>query len=219
MTAGPGDGIAAAAAGRGHLRASHADRELVIGVLKASFVDGRLTKDEFDLRVGHAFASRTYADLAALTADIPAGPGGTQQLREPASRHRIPAMKILAVGVGGVAAPVALVAALFTANDQLAQALLMPAFLTVFAWIVAVAAILDSWHQKRSRGQIPPRPGLRGQALGPSQRRGTSDGLTRAEARDAGGARHLDDQRPRRAITARVMSVSSLTRRILAPST
>ena len=40
--AGPGDEKAAAAAGRGHLRASHADREQVIDVLKAAFVQGRL---------------------------------------------------------------------------------------------------------------------------------------------------------------------------------
>ena len=68
--AGPGDEIAAAAGGRGRLRASHADREQVIEVLKAAFVQGRLDRDEFDLRVGRALASRTYADLTALTADI-----------------------------------------------------------------------------------------------------------------------------------------------------
>jgi hypothetical protein len=55
------------------LRASHADREHVIGTLQAAFVQGRLGRDEFDLRVGQALASRTYADLAALTADLPAG--------------------------------------------------------------------------------------------------------------------------------------------------
>jgi hypothetical protein len=70
----PGDEIAAGAGGRDHLRASHADREQVVGALKAAFVQGRLTKDELDLRVGQALASRTYAELAALTADIPAGP-------------------------------------------------------------------------------------------------------------------------------------------------
>ena len=32
-----------AAAGRGHLRAAHADRERVIEALKAAFVQGRLT--------------------------------------------------------------------------------------------------------------------------------------------------------------------------------
>jgi hypothetical protein len=73
VMAGSGDEIAAGAEGRGHLRASHADREQVVGVLKAAFVQGRLTKDELDLRVGQALTSRTYAELAALTADIPAG--------------------------------------------------------------------------------------------------------------------------------------------------
>ena len=71
--AGPEDEIAPGAGGRGHLRASHGDREQVIGNLKVAFVQGRLTKDEFDLRVGQALASRTYAELAAVTADIPAG--------------------------------------------------------------------------------------------------------------------------------------------------
>ena len=64
--------MAAGAAGRGHLRASNADRDQVISLLKPAFVQGRLTKDEFDLRVGQALASRTCAELAALTADIPA---------------------------------------------------------------------------------------------------------------------------------------------------
>src|SRR5262249_58332487 len=73
VVAGPGDEIAAEAGGRGHLRASHADREQVIGTLKAAFVQGRLVKDELDLRVGQALAPRTYAELAALTADLPAG--------------------------------------------------------------------------------------------------------------------------------------------------
>jgi hypothetical protein len=56
------------------MRASHADREQVIDMLKTAFVQGRLAKDELDLRVGQVLASRTYADLGALTADIPTGP-------------------------------------------------------------------------------------------------------------------------------------------------
>ena len=58
MATGPGDDLAASAAGRGRLRASHADREQVIGTLKAAFVQGMLAKDEFDLRVGQVFAAR-----------------------------------------------------------------------------------------------------------------------------------------------------------------
>jgi hypothetical protein len=56
------------------MRASHADRDQAIDLLKTAFVQGRLGKDEFDLRVGQVLASRTYADLGALTSDIPAGP-------------------------------------------------------------------------------------------------------------------------------------------------
>jgi Domain of unknown function (DUF1707) len=66
VVAGPGDEIAAGAEGRGQLRASHADREQVIGTLKAAFVQGRLVKDEFDLRVGQALAHQTHAELAAM---------------------------------------------------------------------------------------------------------------------------------------------------------
>jgi hypothetical protein len=39
-------------------------------VLKAAFVQGRLAKDEFDTRAGHALSARSHADLAALTADL-----------------------------------------------------------------------------------------------------------------------------------------------------
>jgi hypothetical protein len=46
------------AAGRGYRRASRADREQVIDVLKAAFVQGRLTKDEFDARIGLTFTAR-----------------------------------------------------------------------------------------------------------------------------------------------------------------
>src|SRR5207248_10675274 len=59
-------------AGRGHLRAAQADREQAITVLTAAYAQGRLTKDELEERAGRAFASRTYAELAALTADLPA---------------------------------------------------------------------------------------------------------------------------------------------------
>jgi hypothetical protein len=68
VTTGPQD---PAAAGRDRLRAGQADREQVIGTLKTAFVHGQLTKDELDTRAGQALTARTYADLAALTADIP----------------------------------------------------------------------------------------------------------------------------------------------------
>ena len=51
-------------------QASDADREQVIDVLKAAFVQGRLTKDELDARAGHALTAPTRAGLAALTTDL-----------------------------------------------------------------------------------------------------------------------------------------------------
>src|SRR5690242_5637219 len=57
--------------GRGGLRASDADREQAIEVLKAAFVRDRLARAEFEARVGQALASRTYAELAVATDGIP----------------------------------------------------------------------------------------------------------------------------------------------------
>jgi hypothetical protein len=54
--------------------ASDADREQVVEILTAAFVQGRLTIDELRLRVGLALASRTYAELAPMIVDIPAPP-------------------------------------------------------------------------------------------------------------------------------------------------
>jgi hypothetical protein len=65
------------AGGYGNGRASAADRERAIDVLKAAFAEGRLTREEHDARVERAYRSRTYADLAAVSADLPAGPLGT----------------------------------------------------------------------------------------------------------------------------------------------
>jgi DUF1707 SHOCT-like domain len=81
----PEPGAQAAAAA---LRASSADRERVIDLLKAAFVQGRLDRDEFDARIGQAVASRTYGELAAVTADIPAELTGALPRRPPVRARR-----------------------------------------------------------------------------------------------------------------------------------
>jgi len=53
--------------------AASADRERAVGVLRAGFTEGRLTQEELDDRVAQAYAARTYGQLWALTADLPAG--------------------------------------------------------------------------------------------------------------------------------------------------
>ena len=55
-------------------RAATADRERTVGVIRAGFAEGRLNQDELNERMAQAYAARTYAELWALTADLPAGP-------------------------------------------------------------------------------------------------------------------------------------------------
>src|SRR5262249_13781826 len=76
-------------AGRAHLRASDADREQVLDGLKSAFVYGLLDRDDLYARAGQGLASRTYAELTALTVGIPpaliaaqsptATPGGSRR--------------------------------------------------------------------------------------------------------------------------------------------
>ena len=56
------------------MRAASADRDRTIDVLTAAYGEGRLTKEEFDTRCARVLAAKTYADLAAVVHDLPAGP-------------------------------------------------------------------------------------------------------------------------------------------------
>jgi hypothetical protein len=58
--------------GPGTLRASHADRDRVVETLRVAAGDGRLSAEELDERLELALNARTYAELAALTTDLPA---------------------------------------------------------------------------------------------------------------------------------------------------
>lgn len=68
-------GVPAGPVGRSELRASHTDRDAVVELLRVAAGDGRLTADELDERLELALTARTYSELAALTADLPAAPG------------------------------------------------------------------------------------------------------------------------------------------------
>jgi len=140
--------MAAATAGRGRLRASHADREHVVEVLKAAFVQGRLTKDEFDVRVGQTFASRTYAELAALTADIPAGLIGAQPLRKPArAQAPHPENKVVNSCACAALAVIVLGGALLTGH----LGLFFLGVVAIFGFLfIAAGRMVHSTHKKRS---------------------------------------------------------------------
>jgi hypothetical protein len=151
VTPKPGDDTAAATAGRGRLRASHSDREHVIDVLKAAFVQGMLAKDEFDMRVGLTFASRTYAELAALTADIPAGLVRAQPLRKPArAQAPHPENKVVNSCACATLAIVALGAALLSGHVGLFFVLVVAIFGLLF---IAGGRMVYSSHKKRSNRQ------------------------------------------------------------------
>jgi Domain of unknown function (DUF1707) len=52
------------------MRASDADRDRVIDVLRAALGDGRLSANEFEERLEATLSSRTLGELAGLTADL-----------------------------------------------------------------------------------------------------------------------------------------------------
>jgi hypothetical protein len=159
VTAEPEDKMAVAAAGRSRLRASHADREHVIAMLKAAFVHGRVTKDEFDARVGQAFGSRTYGELAAVTADIPAGQIADQPPSKPTRAPARPPMSHAAKARRCVVIALAMMTVATFAPSGPALLLFAPLCLT--ALMVAAAQLLASQHEKRSHGQPAGLPGPR----------------------------------------------------------
>ena len=159
MTTGPEDETRAG--GRGHVRAAHADREQVIETLKAAFTQGRLHKDEFDLRVSQAFSSRTYAELAAVTADIPAGlttakppaparPQGERPARWPGS-----VLTVATVLYAGAWAFVPF----YPGDGDNAPAgplVFLAGPLYIIIVTLCVSQMIASWREKRS-GEQPPR--------------------------------------------------------------
>jgi hypothetical protein len=156
------------AAGDGRMRAAHTDRERVVDALKAAFIQGRLTQDELDTRVGQALAARTYADLAVLTADLPALTTQPARTPEPApaqppNQSARKAVKSGAIVVGGI---ILIMSGTAFVLGQPAAAVALAVFFTVLAavstalvaGIIATALKVEARHQNRTRGQLPPGP-------------------------------------------------------------
>jgi hypothetical protein len=174
-----------AAAGRGLLRASDADRERAIGMLEVAFVQGRLTKDELDLRVGRAFTARTYAELAAVTADIPAGQTEAQPLREPAGARGWPPMNSSAKTAVGVIIAATMVTvslwlvAWFAGSGALLAGAVCATGVDLVILCAAGANLLERRQRKRSGGALPPPSSRR------SAKTGTIAGRDRWPGKDA----------------------------------
>jgi hypothetical protein len=144
---GPGYEQAVAVAGRGHLRASRADREQMIDALKAAFVQGRLTKDEFDARVTQTLASRTYAELATAIANLPAEPARPDPPRAPTRRPASNAVRWVA---SGSVTPVIVAAAFGLASLRGGGGYEVVAFVIASVyfifWLSAGADLLWQWQ-------------------------------------------------------------------------
>jgi len=165
--------------GPDRLRTRHADRERVIQALKNAFVSGRLNRDEFDVRAGGALTARTYSELAALTADIPAAGDpawspapGRRPVGDRASlwqRHPV----IWGVGGFGGCVAVAFGLILFAANVLDPNDLGNPYHpwsglcgLAAFVALITGLCLLiyglgTAEHQRRVRRQLPLPPGER----------------------------------------------------------
>ena len=183
MTAGREDGTAGAL---GQLKTSHADREQAIDVLKAAFVQGRLTKDEFDVRVGQAFASRTYSDLDALTADIPdratSAQPSDEHAREPGRMLSFKtAARVGVVGAGPSMASAAVVLVQSSGVPVVAGVMLVGMTGLFVAGLLAALLMLLSWVVRRSQ---------RGAVQGPPSGRGGLASKRRAPGAQLPSARH-----------------------------
>jgi hypothetical protein len=155
---GPQNEMTAGMAVHGHLRASHADREQMIDVLKAAFVQGRLTKDEFDARIGQALAARTYADLAAV---IPTKLIGAQSPQRAAlTQARPPVNGHVKSAVCAIMLAAAMWLATFLTDN--AAVFMVAIVVTIGVFLASPAAnalMLDSGHKKKRSGeQLPPLP-------------------------------------------------------------
>jgi hypothetical protein len=139
-----------------------------------------------ECRVGQALASRTYADLAALTADILPAPAAARLARPPAPQRRRPLVR--AAAESGACLVIA-AAALWGASildpgpnvpghggGGVALVLFVAICAVLAALGVLASGVVISWEQRRSRGQLPPRPGPDGHALDGERHGGTGRG-------------------------------------------
>lgn len=171
---GPGDEIAAGGEGQSGPRASAAGREQVIDALKDAFVQGRLARDEFDERVGKVLA--TYAELDALTADIPAAqagarsPAGARSLEPARESHNRKVMQRGTAAGAGLSAAFAAALVIVGGGSPVVGLIVVP--LAGFSVAVLLAGLLTllSWvferNSRRQSSQALP-PGADGEASGP----------------------------------------------------
>lgn len=164
MATGPAGQTAAAPDGYGRMRTSRADREQAIDTLKAAYVQGRLTKNELDDRLGRALVPLTQAELTALTEDLPdglaaarrprgAGQGGQGMARpQESNAAKAGVFTTLVAGMMMVSA----------VGNGIANPLHVLAVVLLFSpvWMLALGGLLLLHSRMEARGarRLPPGP-------------------------------------------------------------
>ncbi|MEP7022972.1 MAG: DUF1707 domain-containing protein [Actinomycetota bacterium] len=80
--------------GHGGQRISDGERELAAEHLGVAAGEGRISLTELDTRLGAVFAAVTYADLAAVTADLPLAPELASAAAPPQDQLRLAVSKV-----------------------------------------------------------------------------------------------------------------------------
>jgi Domain of unknown function (DUF1707)/Domain of unknown function (DUF4190) len=100
------------------MRAADTDRDRVADLLNTAYVEGRLSKDEYETRLESALSASTFADLDRVVIDLPrampAGvvPAATSQVIPVPATNRL-AVASLVCGLGQfVVGPVAIIPAI-----------------------------------------------------------------------------------------------------------
>ncbi|MBO0821992.1 MAG: DUF1707 and DUF4190 domain-containing protein [Nocardiopsaceae bacterium] len=144
------------------MRASAADRDRVVDVLKGAFGEGRLTKDEFDERCTRTMNARTYGDLAQVVEDLPGGAVfGTAPVPYPPYRPAMTTTSGLATGsmvcgilelfTGGLSAIPAVILGHMARSeirrtgkrgDGMAIAGLVLGYLAIVGWVLIIIAAI-----------------------------------------------------------------------------
>lgn len=99
--------------GYARIRTSTADTDRAVEVLKTSFAEGRLNRDELDLRLGQALVSRFFAELMEITADLPVGTFGRLPAHPASPPFRRPGAWRVAAGRTAILLGFALILAVF----------------------------------------------------------------------------------------------------------
>jgi len=163
----------------GKMRAADADRDRVAELLNTAYVEGRLTKDEYDARLESALSSRTYADLDRVVIDLPRAmssgliPAGTSPVI-PVSTTNGLAIASLVCGLGQfVVGPLATIPAIMLGHiarrqiqrtgQQGASLALVGLLLGWFAVLLGVVtvvglAVFAGTHGMPAHGTVRPGP-------------------------------------------------------------